>query len=128
MNGGDHSLAKRLPAWSRGIEKAQRNGEAGARLVDCDDRSPFTSVVGRYGPNPYGLLDVIGNAWEWVEDCWSQTLPVDTRPQTTAVCTDHRTRGGSWDDYPDDLRTAVRKRLAADTRRNDVGFRLVSTP
>lgn len=126
MNGGDRSLVRALPAWSQSIATALRNGDPRARLVECDDGSPFTSVVGRYQPNPFGLRDIIGNAWEWVEDCWSESLPMESRPKVALSC-DHRTRGGSWDDFPEDLRSARRGRLAPDQRRNDVGFRLART-
>ena len=127
MNGGDRSIVRGLPGWSNAIREAQRKGESGARLVDCDDGSPFTSVVGRYAANPFGLRDMTGNVWEWVEDCWSPSydaLPADGQPFITASCGDHRLRGGSWDDYPGDLRSATRKRLGANVRRNDVGLRL----
>lgn len=126
MNGGDPSLVRALPAWSKSIAMALRNRDPRARLVECDDGSPFTSVVGRYQPNPFGLRDIIGNAWEWVEDCWQESLPAESRPKVAANC-DHRTRGGSWGDFPQDLRSARRGRLASDQRRNNVGFRLART-
>jgi len=125
MNGGDRSLERAFPAWSNAIQASRQKGEAGARLVECDDGSPFTAPVGRYEPNSWGLRDMTGNVWEWVEDCRADALPTDGHAQITSPCKEHRTRGGSWDDYPDDLRSAVRKRLAPDQRRNDVGFRLV---
>ncbi len=126
MNGGDHSLVRAVPAWQGSVLKALRAGDPRARLVECDDGSPFTSVVGRYEPNPFGLRDIIGNAWEWVEDCWSESLPMVSHAQTAGTC-DHRTRGGSWDDFPEDLRSARRSRLAPDVRRSDVGIRLART-
>ena len=33
-----------------------------------------TAPVGSRKPNPWGFLDVHGNAWEWVEDCWKANL------------------------------------------------------
>ena len=126
LNGGDHSLVRAVPAWQGSVLEALRAGDRRARLVECDDGSPFTSVVGRYEPNPFGLRDIIGNAWEWVEDCWSESLPMVSHAQTAGTC-DHRTRGGSWDDFPEDLRSARRSRLAPDVRRSDVGIRLART-
>lgn len=128
MNGGDETLAKGFPAWMGVVQAALKGGEAGSRLVACEDGAVFTGPVGRYKPNPFGLKDITGNAWEWTLDCYQPSYadtPADGRPYTGGECKEHRTRGGSWDDYPDDLRIAVRKRLPPDVRRSDVGFRLV---
>jgi formylglycine-generating enzyme required for sulfatase activity len=125
MNGGDRSLMKAFPAFEKAIAAAFAKGESGSRVIDCEDGSAFTSAVRRYEPNPFALYDMTGNVWELVEDCKLDALPQDARPQTAATCTNHRARGGSWDDYPDDLRMAVRKSMPADLRRNDVGFRVV---
>ena len=128
MNGGDETLGRVYPAWSKVLAAARAKGEAGSRLVACEDGAGFTAPVGRYRPNGFGLKDITGNVWEWTLDCYQasyEATPTDGRPYVGGECKERRTRGGSWDDYPDDLRVAVRKRLAPDVRRSDVGFRLV---
>jgi len=128
MNGGDETLGRVYPAWTKVLAAALAKGEAGSRLVACEDGAGFTAPVGRYKPNGYGLKDITGNVWEWTLDCYQasyEATPTDGPPYVGGECKERRTRGGSWDDYPDDLRVAVRKRLAPDTRRSDVGFRLV---
>lgn len=124
MNGGDEALLRTLPGWR---EALRQDGDAAARSAPCDDQNAFTSPVRSYRPNALGLYDVIGNAWEWVQDCWSASLPASEAPHFEESCTHHRTRGGSWDDYPRELRSARRGRLYANARRNDVGFRIART-
>lgn len=125
MNGGDASLAKGLPRFAAKTLEYFQSGVSKSVLVPCDDGHVFTSAAGSYPANAYGLVDVTGNAWEWVEDCGDDP-PAKTAAQSTAgECRRRGTRGGSWNDWPVDLRSAVRKRLEPSSRRNDTGFRLV---
>ncbi|QAY78856.1 hypothetical protein ETR14_21685 [Sphingosinicella sp. BN140058] len=128
-NGGDRSLVTTLPAWSQAIAVAQAEGEPGARLLDCTDGFGFTAPVGQFEANAFGLHDMLGNVWEWVDDCYREGayehLASDGTPSSRPNCEKHRTRGGSWDDYPIDLRAARRTiGLGAEARRNDTGFRI----
>ena len=65
-----------------------------------------------------------GNVWEYVEDCWQESLPENNLAHEDANCDTRRVRGGSWDDSPPELRSARRSRVKPDGRRNDGGFRL----
>jgi formylglycine-generating enzyme required for sulfatase activity len=123
-NVGDPSLLRALPKLRETVESLLRAGDAAARIVQCEDGSPFTSAVGRHQPNPFGLYDMIGNVWEYVEDCWSESLPESGLAHVETPCEFHRARGGSWDDSPRELRSARRSRVKPDVRRNDGGFRL----
>jgi formylglycine-generating enzyme required for sulfatase activity len=127
VNGGDPSLLRALPALKEAIAKSLSDGDAGSRFVKCDDGSAFTAAVGRYQPNAFGLYDMIGNAWELVEDCWYESLPTSGLAHVEDSCEFHRGRGGSWDDFPEELRSARRSRLDRKARRNDVGFRIART-
>jgi formylglycine-generating enzyme required for sulfatase activity len=125
-NGGDLSLAEKWPEWAEKMENARKGGYSTAVLVQCKDGHAFTSAAKSLHPNPFGLFDMIGNAWEWVLDCGdNQSSTGNAQLGTSQVCERRRTRGGSWDDWPVDLRSAVRKRLEPSFRRNDTGFRLV---
>jgi formylglycine-generating enzyme required for sulfatase activity len=123
-NVGDSSLLRGSSTIRGLVEEELRAGNLRLRVVQCDDGSPFTTAVGRYQPNAFGLYDTIGNVWEYVEDCWQESLPESGTAHAVASCEFHRVRGGSWDDSPPELRSARRSRVKPDVPRNDGGFRL----
>lgn len=85
------------------------------------------SVAGRQG-NAWGLYDMSGNVWEWVEDCWNGNYngaPSDGSAWTSGDCGQRVLRGGSW--YEDPLRSAFRIRTSSGHRDYLYGFRLART-
>jgi formylglycine-generating enzyme required for sulfatase activity len=116
-------------AWGNEFEANAANafGEAGA------DRWPFTSPVGSFPPNAYGLYDMHGNVWQWVEDCYHLSyrgMPEPSRAEGTAWIQgcDERgrrvLRGGSWIDAPRTLRAADRGGSPPEMRYAYVGLRV----
>jgi formylglycine-generating enzyme required for sulfatase activity len=91
-----------------------------------------TAEVGSFPANAWGLHDMHGNVWEWVEDCYApnyEGAPADGSPRLDAGCGASRVlRGGSWDYNPEDLRSAVRYRLPLYYRVNEIGFRVAREP
>ncbi|MEN9356550.1 MAG: hypothetical protein RL695_721 [Pseudomonadota bacterium] len=88
-------------------------------------------VVGGKKPNGYGLYDMLGNVWEWTEDCWNAgyaAAPADGRAWLQGDCARRVVRGGSWFDVPPYLRVTVRFGDRATRRINYVGFRVVRVP
>ena len=86
-----------------------------------------TVPAGRYGANAFGLYDMHGNVWEWVEDCYHYSYngaPVDGTAWTTGRCGNRVLRGGSWDGDPHDLRSALRTGLRPADRVYLIGFRV----
>jgi formylglycine-generating enzyme required for sulfatase activity len=79
-----------------------------------------TAPVGSFTANAFGLTDMIGNVWEWVEDCYHD----DMWPGT---CFNRVLRGGSWSDDPEGARSAMRIGHRAYKRANNAGFRLART-
>ncbi len=84
-------------------------------------------AVGGKQANPWGLFDMSGNVWEWVQDCWHDNY--DGAPADAAVfpggdCNLRVVRGGGWDSAPAYLRSAARGSLEAGLHDINVGFRL----
>jgi len=90
-----------------------------------------TTPVGTFHVNGFGLSDMHGNVWEWVEDCWHQTYEKspDHGESWVVDCMDSRRvmRGGSWANKPWSLRLSYRGRSFPATRDNDTGLRVVRT-
>lgn len=85
-----------------------------------------TAPVGSTKANGFGLHDVHGNVWEWVEDCWHgsyRNAPVDGSAWTTGSCTMSVLRGGSWRDNDRAAQVTTRGRFGLGSR-NDFGFRV----
>ena len=86
-----------------------------------------TNPVGLKKPNQFGLHDMLGNVWEWTQDCWNVNYtgaPTDGSAWTNGSCSSRVVRGGSWYYYPQFYRTALRFRHTSVNRTNDFGFRI----
>jgi formylglycine-generating enzyme required for sulfatase activity len=89
-----------------------------------------TMPAGSFQPNPFGLYDMHGNVWEWVQDCWNETYdgaPSEGAAWTAGDCDRRVARGGSWYVYARDLRSAYRVSEPPDNRDNNMGFRVART-
>ena len=97
--------------------------------AECRDGVVHTAPVGSFSPNAFGLYDMAGNVWEWVEDCWHANYagaPRDGSPWTRD-CSDDDSRvwrSGSWRRPPANLRSGYRYPAGAGVRQFDVGFRV----
>ena len=90
-----------------------------------------TAPVGSFAPNQFGLHDMHGNVWEWVEDCLHNNYEGAPKDGSAWIaqgdCNNRVIRGGSWVGYPVGLRSALRFWFSADDHGMDVGFRVART-
>ncbi len=96
----------------------------------CNDGYAQTAPVGSFETNAFGLHDMLGNAWEWVEDCWNESYagaPSDTNVWTAGDCRGRVLRGGSWLYSPWLVRSAYRLRNGIENRFFSYGFRIART-
>ena len=94
----------------------------------CRDGSVHTSYVGEHEENGFGLADMLGNVWEWTEDCWHRNYggaPSDGSAWVTrGGCRKRVLRGGSWNDEPKLLSSALRSWDTRGNRTSRHGFRV----
>jgi formylglycine-generating enzyme required for sulfatase activity/class 3 adenylate cyclase len=101
---------------------------AGQFFNECDGGFSNTSPVGSFPPNGFGLYDMIGNVWEWAEDCLKLSYadaPSDGTAREEEPCVARVRRGASWNSTERYLYTVV-TRSAGDpeSRRETDGFRI----
>ncbi len=100
----------------------------GMQSFPCADGYAHTAPVGRFAPNALGLHDMLGNVWEWVEDCWNQGYAgasSQSGARSTGTCDIRVFRGGAWNSKPATVRAAYRDRDTKDERHENLGFRVV---
>jgi formylglycine-generating enzyme required for sulfatase activity len=112
-NVADASAAREFPGWT---------------VFSCDDGYINTAPVGSFKANAFGLNDMLGNVFQWTEDCWHSDYtgaPANGGARTDGDCAQRELRGGSWFSTPAYVRANYRNHFAANYRTSSVGIRLV---
>jgi formylglycine-generating enzyme required for sulfatase activity len=100
------------------------------RPPGCAAEKRRPSPVGSYPANPFGLYDMLGNAWQLTDDCWTENYDgahADGGALTTGDCNRRPLRGGGWANSPWSLRAATRTGAKVNQADNGSGFRVAKT-
>jgi sulfatase modifying factor 1 len=89
---------------------------------------PYTTPVGHFQPNGYGLYDMAGNVAEWCWDWYATPYAGGTDPAGPATGNCRVARGGDWNFFPSHARCAARIYYSPSFAINMVGFRCVKSP
>jgi len=121
----------RLPTEAE-WEYAARAGSSESRYGDIDAVAWYfgnsgnqTHEVGQKQPSRWGLRDMLGNLWEWVEDWYAEQYPpgAATDPRGPSSGTQRGLRGGAWGVYSRGMRASCRVRTAPADRGSYIGVR-----
>lgn len=106
---------------------ADSGTKIGWRTNACSDGFETTAPAGSFKPNGFGLYDMQGNVWEWVQDCWfrhHKRAPDDSSPRLKSRCDERVQRGGSWFYGADEARASYRTSGKEEEKSVTTGFRV----
>jgi len=107
---------------------AGRNTATG-NFFPCNDGYTWSSPVGSFQANSYGLYDMLGNVWEWCSDSYDSRYyarsPRNNPRGPTSKDRKIVIRGGSWNGRPSGIRSANRNWATMETMKSNLGFRVV---
>jgi len=117
------SAAHTVYPWGNAIGQNRANCRGCGSQWDARQPAP----VGSFAANAFGLHDMHGNLWQWVQDCYKDSYAdAPSNGQATSdVASCHRVlRGGSWFNGAVEVRSAERNRSEPNARSSNIGFRV----
>lgn len=121
---GDTITHSQANYWSSSSYTYDISPTQGFHPTYNDGTFPYTSPVGSFAANGYGLYDMSGNVWDWCWDWYSSTYTDNaTDPKGASSGTSRVNRGGSWNGYARYSRSALSGGNDPSYRFNGIGFR-----
>ena len=117
--------AKTETAYPWGRDVGTNNADCNACGSQWDGK--MTAPTGSFAANQFGLNDMNGNVWEWLQDCDHGNYngaPTDGSAWISGDCPARIVRGGSWYVNPTSIRSAFRNWYPPETRNQFTGFRV----
>ena len=132
INALNDGFKYRLPTEAE-WEYAARAGKTGPIVGDSLDAvawydqkgGPHTHPLGTKAPNAWGLYDMQGNVWQWVQDAYSDYKKNAVSDPKNEKGDKKVLRGGSWDLKDVEIRVSNRFAIPPNFKNNSAGFRLV---
>lgn len=126
-DGWDANLCDHANVLDQGAIEAYPPRLLGRWQANCRDGVVGLATPGKFQPNAFDLVDLLGNAREWVQDCQTTSragAPLDGRAWEWSGCSLRGIRGGSFLSSPSTVRSAARENAAPGLRAFDLGFRV----
>jgi formylglycine-generating enzyme required for sulfatase activity len=127
--GDDANLACSFANVADRTAQGKIEGASSWGIHECKDGFDYTAPVGSFKANAFGLNDMLGNAWEWTEDSYHDgytEAPKDNK-EWKGDGEKRVLRGGSWNNGPRNVRSAVRNAAVPAKRCSFFGFRVART-
>jgi len=122
-------ICKKANIMTTATFAAINNSEGWMDELVCTNDKSWTQPVGSYDANPWGVYDMLGNVWEWVDDCATtdhKGMPTDGSARRDGDCTRRITKGGAFHSRVWLARPATRGGgLPGTGRPAAAGFRIV---
>lgn len=122
------SSEQEMCKYANGFDLSGQRAHPDWPAAACDDGFTYTAPVRAFPANALGLYSVVGNVFQWTEDCFVEGgyagAPTDGSPRRAGTCDARAIRGGSWLNSSRGLRAAMRDRDRQRDRYTNVGFRV----